>query len=189
MKRVAASAPPLEEDPHAFADLERLLSVQNNEATQQGDQAPLRTSAGAVPLKKAGSRRRFSAHRAAFLAFLALASGTVLGLGIYNQIQGGDALVNRLAWNGLYNAFLAQGVAFIVLGSVTLLLAVVSALVPRQYVWRILYRAISLLCAVLLALLAALCIVYAAGDDAAEYAAWRNTSPPCAMSDAARLPL
>jgi hypothetical protein len=177
MKPVAASAPLLEDDPHAFSDLERLLSIQNNEATQQGVQPHSRASAGAVPLKKATGRKRFSAHRAAFLAYLALASGTVLGLGVYNQVQSGDALVNRLAWNGLYSAFLGQGVAFIVLGSVTLLLAVVSALLPRQYGWRLLYRAVSLLCAVLLALLAALCIVYAAGDDTAEYKAWRDTDP------------
>jgi hypothetical protein len=177
MKLEAASAPPLDGDPHGFADLEGLLGLQSNAASQEGEQPQQRASVAVTTPRKHNSRRRFSAHRAAFLAYLALASGAVLGLGIYNQVQSGDALVNRLAWNGLYRAFLGQGVVYVVLGSLTLLLAIVSALVPRQYAWRILYRTVSLLCAVLLALLAALCIVYAAGDESAELAAWRDTRP------------
>lgn len=145
-----------------------------------------RQGAAAAP----AAHRTSSTYRALFLTYLALSSGAVLGVGVWAQLDRSDALVNELAWNALYRAFLADGIAFIVLGGVSLL-AVLARLffarILRRQKWSVLALWLfNLLMLTVLALLAALCLVYAAGNVGAARQAWVNAgeSVQCAAQEA-----
>ncbi|KAK4538279.1 hypothetical protein CDCA_CDCA17G4304 [Cyanidium caldarium] len=183
-----ATAPPADGDMwSALNEVPHTISTTGRRSgSAAADHLSVRSVHAAAPSPSPRHRKRTSAHRYAYGVYTALAAGTVLGLGVYAQVTVPNSLLTALAWNGLFSAVLGNGVAFIVLGGAALAVALLGMVVSRPHWLRLVQSSVALLIAVILTLLAALCLVYAVGNTAAERSAWYNASVQarCAVQSA-----